>query len=549
VLHPRRTPSCREPNEQKQSRDKDHGRRRDRPSQSNLLCRGVSALASRTLLLLDCTRGVPICARHHILTTAPHPPHFVWSGLQIIGGTSSTDDDGGPVQRTSSDISGGVAHSPERARTIHQQLDLAESEISSVHMSRHEVADVSEAGVYHPENPSEHGTERRGRSLPRDPETGGGARVAGARGSPSSHGDDQKISDVYMDYGAQQMRAILTGSSAARRGQHGSPAPVLKREPPNALVDGNFPDKGNLIGVATTDEIMVRQRASSESTRRALPRPPRRSSASKPHRSQTYAAGVAGPTNGTASPELVRNSDNAGVAPTAAARSSDSAGVAMEGSRRPSSIVVSAGLEEDFVFPAAVDTESPDGGVTGGSSASPLADSKTPLVGGIAHDDRNDDEDPAQSVLASAAHGSAQQTDPDLLAGVNGAPTTVARESSVSFDAQSLPSPDLLRGRIVEESEVDNPDLIRTMSRHTSRTSGFFSRDMGVRLSMQTMLPYENASEKTSKEVKERAEEKFGEQNFGTVEFDNFNKAWWIRVKSSLVVDQVCLPPFRLTSC
>lgn len=46
------------------------------------------------------------------------------------------------------------------------------------------------------------------------------------------------------------------------------------------------------------------------------------------------------------------------------------------------------------------------------------------------------------------------------------------------------------------------------------------------------MWPFPNASEKDANYVKQAAEEVFGKRNFGTVEFENFNKAWFVRVTS-----------------
>lgn len=48
------------------------------------------------------------------------------------------------------------------------------------------------------------------------------------------------------------------------------------------------------------------------------------------------------------------------------------------------------------------------------------------------------------------------------------------------------------------------------------------------------MWPYNRATLRKALEVESTATRYFGADNFGTIQFDNFNKAWFVRIKEEL---------------
>jgi hypothetical protein len=59
----------------------------------------------------------------------------------------------------------------------------------------------------------------------------------------------------------------------------------------------------------------------------------------------------------------------------------------------------------------------------------------------------------------------------------------------------------------------------------------------------EPMWPYPNATAAAIRTAKESAEKMCGPRNFGTVEFDNFNKAWFFRVKAERYDVRACSYP------
>lgn len=59
----------------------------------------------------------------------------------------------------------------------------------------------------------------------------------------------------------------------------------------------------------------------------------------------------------------------------------------------------------------------------------------------------------------------------------------------------------------------------------------------------EPMWPYPNATAAAIRTAKESAEKMCGPRNFGTVEFDNFNKAWFFRVKAERYDVRACSCP------